>query len=80
MFVEIDTERAKIGNGQRHPLFIHKKKKASSEELSKDICQLFKYALYKRLHLSFTIILKWMMTESVNIIRCIGWLLSLFKS
>lgn len=50
--------------------------------VSKEFCQLFKYALYKRPYLSFTekLVLKWITTESMNVILCKGWLLSLFTS
>lgn len=52
MFVEIDTEKEKLEMDKDIPYL---STKSLFGGVSKKFCQLFKYALYKRLHLPFTI-------------------------
>lgn len=84
MFVDIDTEmeKKKIIKLEMDKDIPYLSSKSLFGGVSKEFCQLFKYALYKRPHLSFTkkLVLKWITTESVNITLCKGWLLSLFTS
>lgn len=53
MFVEIDTEMEKKNEMDKDIPYLSTKSLFGG--VSKEFCQLFKYALYKWLHLSFTV-------------------------